>query len=119
MFGGALGTLSRYLVSGWSHKVLPGVFPWGTLVVNAVGALVIGLLWGIFEFRDIGHHTRMFLFIGFLGGFTTFSTFALETMNLVQDGEMKLAIMNVLANNLLALVFVFGGYFLTKTVLTH
>lgn len=119
MAGGALGTLFRYLVSGWTHKFISGVFPWGTLMVNATGALFIGILWGIFDQRDIGPHTRMFLFIGFLGGYTTFSTFALETMNLIQDREVGLAVINVFANNLLALAFVFAGYFLSKAILSH
>jgi CrcB protein len=119
MVGGALGTLARYLVSGWTHKIVPGMFPWGTLVVNALGALLIGLLWGVFDQRDIGPNTRMFLFIGFLGGYTTFSTYALETMNLVHDGEMKLALINVLANNILAIGLVFGGYFLSKAAITN
>lgn len=119
MAGGALGTLFRYLVSGWTHKFTAGDFPWGTLMVNATGALVIGILWGIFEQRDIGPHSRMFIFIGFLGGYTTFSTFALESMNLMQDGETKLAIFNIFANNLLALTFVFAGYFLSKAIISN
>lgn len=115
--GGALGSLSRYLVSGLTHRYISGIFPWGTLMANATGALIIGIFWGIFDQRDIGPNTRMFVFVGFLGGYTTFSTFALETMNLVRDGEMKIAIFNVLANNMLALVLVFVGYFLSKALL--
>lgn len=115
--GGALGSLSRYLVAGLTHRFISGMFPWGTLMVNATGALIIGMFWGIFDQRDIGPHTRMFVFVGFLGGYTTFSTFALETMNLVRDGEIKFAVLNVLANNLLAIVLVFAGYFASKIVL--
>jgi CrcB protein len=118
MAGGALGTLSRYYVSGLSHKVLPGLFPWGTMVVNALGALVIGLLWGLFEAKNISPQLRMFVFVGFLGGFTTFSTFALETLNLLKDNEIKMAVINVLANNILAILFVFAGFFLSKAILT-
>lgn len=118
MVGGALGTLSRYYVSGLSHKILAGLMPWGTLVVNATGALFIGLFWGLFEMKDVSPHTRTFIAIGFLGGFTTFSTFALETMNLLKENEFKMAALNILANNTLAIVFVFAGYFLAKTILT-
>lgn len=116
--GGALGTLSRYLLSGMTHKYISGTFPWGTLLVNATGALVIGFCWGIFEMRDLSPQVRMFLFIGFLGGYTTFSTFALETMNLLRDGDIRIALLNVLANNLVTLVLVFAGYFLSKGILT-
>lgn len=116
--GGALGSLSRYLVSGLIHKYLSGMFPWGTMVVNVTGAFFIGLLWGFFELKEISPNMRMFIFIGFLGGYTTFSTFALESMNLFRDGEFKLAIINILLNNILSIVFVFAGYFLTKGLLT-
>ena len=118
LVGGALGSFSRYLVSGITHKYISGTFPWGTLMVNATGALIIGICWGLFELKDISPQTRMFVFIGFLGGYTTFSTFALETMNLVRDGDIKIAVFNILANNLLAIVLVFAGYFLSKGLIT-
>jgi len=118
LVGGALGSLSRYLVSGITHKYISGTFPWGTLMVNATGALIIGICWGLFELKDISPQTRIFVFIGFLGGYTTFSTFALETMNLVRDGDIKMAAFNMLANNLLAIVLVFAGYFLSKGLIT-
>jgi CrcB protein len=116
--GGALGSLSRYLVSGMVHKAVSGTFPWGTLLVNTSGSFIIGICWGLFEMRDISPQTRMFIFIGFLGGYTTFSTYALESMNLLRDGDVGMATLNILLNNLLALVFVFAGYFLSKGLLT-
>ncbi len=108
--GGGLGSVARYMVSGWSHRIMGDSFPWGTLSVNVIGSLLIGLLWGYFEMRNIGPGLRMFLFVGFLGGFTTFSTFALETMNLLRSGEMKMALVSIFANNLLAFLFVFAGF---------
>jgi len=75
MAGGALGTLSRFYVAGLSHKFLAGLMPWGTLVVNSAGAFFIGLFWALFELKDVSPNTRMFIAVGFLGGFTTFSTF--------------------------------------------
>ena len=116
--GGALGSLSRYLVSGISHKWISGTFPWGTLIANSTGALLIGFFWGLFELRDISPKARMFIFVGFLGGYTTFSTFALETMNMVRDGDMRLAVINLILNNALSLFFVFMGYFISKGLLT-
>ena len=117
MGGGALGTLFRYIISGLPHRYTETVFPWGTLLVNISGAFLIGLIWGVFEERGISPNIRIFIFIGILGGFTTFSTFALETMNLFKEGAVKLAFLNILANNLLSIVLVFGGFFLAKGLL--
>lgn len=117
--GGALGSLSRYLVSGAAHKIISGTFPWGTLVVNATGSLLIGFCWGIVEMRDVSPQTRLFVFVGFLGGYTTFSSYALESMNLIRDGDFRMAILNLFLNNLLSLVFVFAGYFLSKGLFTY
>jgi CrcB protein len=108
--GGAFGTLARYAVSGWGHKVYVGDFPIGTLLVNLVGSLIIGMVWGFFEQSSISSNMRTFLFIGILGGFTTFSSYTLETLNLFRDGEVKLGIMNVLLNNILGLALVFVGF---------
>ncbi len=115
--GGALGTLFRYLISGLPYKYTDSIFPWGTLLVNIIGAFLIGLIWGVFEERGISPQVRTFIFIGILGGFTTFSSFALETMNLFKEGAIKLALLNILANNLLSIVLVFGGFFLAKGLL--
>ena len=112
--GGAVGTLARYALAGLTHKVYIGTFPMGTLMVNLLGSLVIGFLWGISENRNISPNYRSFVFIGLLGGFTTFSTYALETMNLLRENEIRQAITNILATNLLGLVLVFGGFLMAK-----
>ena len=117
--GGAIGSLLRYGVSGLTHKYISGLFPWGTLMVNATGALIIGFLWGLFEQKGISPNMRMFLFVGLLGGYTTFSTYALESMNLFKSGDTRMAIMNLLANNLLAIAAVFGGYFLIRLLILN
>ncbi|MBM3243468.1 MAG: CrcB family protein, partial [Candidatus Omnitrophica bacterium] len=77
-FGGAIGTLLRYFVSGFDYRFSNGIFPSGTLLVNLTGSLIIGFLWGIFERFTFSPTLRMFIFVGLLGGFTTFSTFNLE-----------------------------------------
>jgi len=115
--GGAIGTLSRYLISGISHQFYLGLFPIGTLIVNISGSFLIGLLWGIFETTNIPSHTRTFLFIGVLGGFTTFSSYTLESIGLFRDGEIKLALLNILANNGLGLLMVIAGLFAAKGIL--
>jgi CrcB protein len=115
--GGAIGTLARYFVSGVAQKYMGSGFPWGTLVVNVTGAFIIGLVWGLFETVEIRSGFRIFVFIGILGGFTTFSSFALETMNLYKQGEIKMAIINILANNILAIILVFAGFIAARGIL--
>ena len=108
--GGAIGTLLRYIVSGLDYKFSGGVFPVSTLIVNLSGSLLIGFFWGLFERLAISPTLRMFVFIGVLGGFTTFSTFSLANFNLIRDGELRLAAINILASNIFGLVCVFLGF---------
>jgi CrcB protein len=114
MCGGALGTLARYAASGLAHRFTDTLFPLGTLVVNSTGSLLIGITWAFMENSTLPVYFRTFLLIGFFGGFTTFSTFSLETLNLVRDNEIRLAAMNILANNIIGIVFVFAGFFLSR-----
>ncbi len=116
--GGALGSLARYGASGLAQQKYNGVFPVGTLTVNLVGSFLIGLLWGLAENSTLNPNVRTFLFVGILGGFTTFSTFSLETLNLLRDGEFKLALVNVLLNNLVGIVLAFVGLMLAKNINT-
>lgn len=116
--GGAIGTLARYSLSGVVHRWYGTSFPLGTLAVNLIGSFVIGLLWGMFEREALTSNMRSFLFIGVLGGFTTFSSFSLETLNLLRDGETKWALVNILANNLIGLLLVFAGFALARLIRT-
>ncbi len=117
--GGAVGTLIRYIVSGLDYKFSNGVFPISTLVVNLAGSLVIGFLWGLFERSAVSPTMRMFVFIGVLGGFTTFSTFSLENFNLIRDGEFKIALINVVASNVLGIALVFVGFSLARLLMAN
>jgi CrcB protein len=114
--GGALGSIGRYLLGGWVHGLAPfGTFPLGTLVVNALGCLIIGVLGGINDARQaLGPELRVFLMIGVLGGFTTFSSFAYETLALARDAEMGRALINVAAQVLLGLGAAWIGYSLVR-----
>ncbi len=115
--GGAIGTLLRYAVSGYTYNLLVGVFPWGTLMVNLIGSLLIGFLWGLSEIQNIPPDVRTFIFIGILGGFTTFSTFTLESFNLFREGEARLALINILASNVLGIALVFAGFTMSKVMM--
>lgn len=95
--GGGIGGAARYWLSGLVYQRLGSEFPSGTLLVNVIGCLLIGLLMSIFEDRFVLYPSlRIFLTIGILGGFTTFSSFSFETMALLRDGELFYASANVL-----------------------
>lgn len=110
-FGGFIGSVLRYLVSGWAQGLSRSLdFPYGTLTVNLVGCLVIGFLGELAEARGIlTSETRLLVFIGMLGGFTTFSSFGNDTLNLARSGQMFNALANVAANVLLGLLLVWLG----------
>lgn len=115
--GGAIGTVLRYSMSGLTYRMVNSVFPWGTIFVNLTGSFAIGLLWGVFEVQNISSNMRSFIFIGILGGFTTFSTYALESLNLFRDGEIKLAMTNLIISNICGLLLVFAGFMLSKYII--
>lgn len=113
-FGGAIGALLRYAISGLPHRYFESIFPWGTLTVNLLGAFAIGFLWGAFERTTVSPSLKTFLFIGILGAFTTFSTYSLESINLLRDGEIKLALTNILVSNIGCIVLCFLGFASSK-----
>jgi fluoride exporter len=102
--GGGLGAAARYLLGGVIAARLGSVFPWGTLVINGVGSLAIGLVTGLIVQHPQALPLRLFLVTGLLGGFTTFSAFSLETMTLVQNGKAIVALAYVGASLLLCLL---------------
>lgn len=118
MLGGAIGTGLRFGISTWVQKVLLFSFPLGILSVNMIGSFLIGFCWSLAEAFHFSIHTRAFLFTGLFGGFTTFSSFTLETMTLLKTGEYKLAFLNILLSNLLGLIAVFLGLLLGKSTIT-
>jgi CrcB protein len=114
--GGFIGSALRYTVSGWVHRAIPFAgFPYGTLVVNLTGCLAIGLLAGLAESRQvIGPELRIFLFLGLLGGFTTFSTFAYEGVELFRDGEFARVLVSVVVHVVVGFAAVWFGHAITS-----
>lgn len=112
---GFVGTIGRYWLSGVVARRYGESFPLGTLVVNLTGCLLVGLLFYLFNERFVVNPTvRSVVLIGFLGGFTTFSSFGLQTFTLLQDGEFGLATLNLTASNFVGLVLVWAGYTLAR-----
>ena len=109
--GSLVGGVLRYGLSTWVHRVLDNPwFPYGTLAVNVLGCLVIGFLAGLAETRmAFTSEARLFLFVGILGGFTTFSSFALETFSLARDTQNVGALMNIGLQLILGLLAVWIG----------
>jgi CrcB protein len=116
--GGFIGSVLRYVLSGLVQEMTKrDDFPVGTLAVNVLGCFVIGLLSQLAEARGaFSPETRAFVFIGILGGFTTFSSFGNETMNLWRDGEAFLAFVNVASQLVLGLGAVWLGRVLAHTI---
>ena len=113
-FGGSIGAVLRYLIFLISEKSHGHAFPWATLAVNLVGSFLIGLLWGILDKIYVSPGFRLFLFVGILGSFTTFSTFAFDVFSLGKDGNIRNMFLYIMATNILGIALAFGGYFLSK-----
>lgn len=114
IIGGIIGTLLRYSLASFTYQFTSGLFPWGTLAVNLSGCFVIGLLWGGLDIDHLSQEFKMFLFIGLLGAFTTFSTYSLESLNLFRLGEWKLAIFNILLSNLGGISFTVIAFYISR-----
>lgn len=108
--GGAIGAVLRFLMSGWVYSWLGRGFPYGTLIVNVLGSLLMGVLSVLLiERLSLGPEWRAAILIGVLGGFTTFSTFSIETLNLIETGEHAKALTNAVLSVVLCVGAAWAG----------
>jgi CrcB protein len=114
--GGSLGTVFRFLVYTFFEKNYQSDFPWATFTVNTLGSFLIGFLWGYFSNHYLSPGLRMLVFVGFLGSFTTFSTFAFDNFSLLRDGEFRFMIIYLVMTNVVGIGLAIGGYFLSKQI---
>ena len=116
--GGALGTMTRYWLSGFVAQRIGETFPWGTMVVNISGSFVIGLFAALTDPDGrwlVSPTARQFVMIGILGGYTTFSSFSIQTLNLARDGEWLWAGGNILFSVVFCLAAVWLGHVLAMS----
>lgn len=115
--GAMLGANARYLVGLWAGGRFGAGFPYGTLIVNVTGSFVLGFLLAAATGRlNLSPELRLVLAVGFLGAFTTFSSFAVESLTLVQNGALWKGLINIFANNFVGLLSAFLGVVLARLV---
>jgi CrcB protein len=114
--GGGIGAAFRYLTTQVESHVFHDKFMFGTVVVNCIGALLIGFLINIFDIFSLNLKWKLFLVTGFLGGYTTFSAYALESANYILGGNIKYAVLNIVLSNVLCILFVLFGMWLNKII---
>ncbi len=108
--GGFFGANARYLVSGWAAERWGAGFPYGTFVINITGSFILGFFLAFAQQRPWVHPTSRLMFaVGFVGAYTTFSTYTYESIRLMQDGQMILAVTNIVGSVLAGLVAVVAG----------
>ena len=112
--GGFIGSVFRFVIAGLVQNRALSSFPYGTFTVNVAGCFVIGLLFALTERGNLGPESRIFLITGICGGFTTFSAFSVESLALMRDGQLPMALVYILTSVLFGLLATYTGYELLK-----
>ena len=113
--GGAIGSVARYLVAIGSGKVFGINFPWGILIINVTGSFLIGVFVGLFATKwDLPQSLRIFLTVGICGGYTTFSTFSLNSYYLMERGQFPAALVYMVGSVVLSICALVGGLYLAR-----
>ena len=112
--GGAAGTILRYYLSSSIQANNATLFPWGTFSVNLIGSLIIGIIAGVLINQTLTEQWQLFIFVGVLGGFTTFSSLAIETFNLLRTGQYIIATTYMLSTNFFGLLLAAAGFMISK-----
>jgi fluoride exporter len=113
--GGAIGSVARYLVAMGSSKIFGINFPWGILIINVSGSFLIGAFVGLFATKwDLPQSARIFLTVGICGGYTTFSTFSLDSYYLMERGQLLLASAYMVGSVVLSICALIGGLYLAR-----
>ncbi len=115
IIGSGLGGGLRFFLSSYIYRFFPVYFPYGTLAVNILGSIILGILIFALDQKDlVSQNTKLFVGVGFCGGLTTFSTFSFETLNLLLESEYMLMTFNILGNLFLTVLGVFIGYLIVR-----
>lgn len=114
--GGALGAVCRFLIGTWIAERVSPDFPWSTFLINVTGSLLIGVVLGLVTEGLLSTEARLFLAVGVLGGYTTFSTFSYEALELLLDGNMRAFLFTVLGQSAAGLIAVYLGLVLSRVL---
>ena len=114
--GGGIGAAARFLVGEWMQTLFKAGFPWGTFIANVSGSFLIGIVLAFFEANVVSPGARLFLAVGILGGYTTFSTFSYETLGLLTKGQLGLTLLYVLGQVTLSLAAVYAGVYIARSL---
>jgi CrcB protein len=116
VIGGGVGALLRYISTQGINSLFNQKFTLGTLLVNCIGSLLIGFLINMFDLFSMDNKWKLLVVTGFLGGYTTYSAYSYETMHYILNGHIKYAILNILLHNVLCLLLVVAGIWLSRII---